>query len=661
MTDTVPLRDYSRSRAVLIGAWDYAHLTPVPAARNSLERVAGLLTGPLCGWPKPRVKALRNVRRRDHLPDQLMKLFDGVEDVALFYFVGHGQLYEDELCLALRESPQAGPRRTTVGLPFSDVRAALRACDAQTKIVILDCCFAGHAARTEHTLASTSTNVIDKTLGTGAVTMAASGAYRTAWFESAPDVAAPQTYFTKYLVDVIEQGIPGHPQGLPLGPIYARTADALARDHRPEPTRSVRHDADRFILARNIAKPPESPAALPETPTASPSRDRDTTPPNIPAPSSPSPDSGAESAVPTARRGPSRRSIVLGGIATLATTSGAVLIGLRLANGGRDHESRDNPSSHPSAGGHRPSDPPSPHPWFSITNTTGTVTPMTFSPDGKTLAGSDSDNTIGLWDIAARKHTGTLTSSTKGVHALAFSPDGNTLATGYDDKTVRLWDVAARKSIATLTGHTGPVMSVVFSHDGKTLTTACNDNTVRLWDVTALRSITTLTSHAEPHAKVNLVALSPDGKTLISVSYDQSIRLWDVTDQQGTVTLTGHTSAESVALSPDGKTLATGCWDRTVRLWDVAARKSIAALSGHTSAVDSVAFSPDGKTLASAGSDGLFNYGDPVVRLWDVAARKSIAALSGHTSPVDSVAFSPDGKTLASASSDHTIRLWKLT
>jgi hypothetical protein len=64
----------------------------------------------------------------------------------LFYFVGHGQLHGDELCLALRGSPLAGPRRAT-SVPFSDVRAALRECDAETKIVILDCCFSGTAAR----------------------------------------------------------------------------------------------------------------------------------------------------------------------------------------------------------------------------------------------------------------------------------------------------------------------------------------------------------------------------------------------------------------------------------------------------------------------------------------------------------------------------------
>ncbi|MCX5357937.1 caspase family protein [Streptomyces sp. NBC_00124] len=93
MTEAGPPRDYSRSRAVLIGVSKYNHLPSAkPAAANSLERMARLLTGPLCGWPKQRVEVWREPRRRDRLPDQLMRAFDGVVDVALFYFVGHGQL-----------------------------------------------------------------------------------------------------------------------------------------------------------------------------------------------------------------------------------------------------------------------------------------------------------------------------------------------------------------------------------------------------------------------------------------------------------------------------------------------------------------------------------------------------------------------------------------
>ncbi|MFD8699960.1 caspase family protein [Kitasatospora purpeofusca] len=251
MTEAAQWRDYSRSRAVVVGAWDYLHLPPVPAARKSMERLAGLLASPLCGWPTERVEVLSNLRRRENVPDRLMELYEDAADVALFYFVGHGQLHEDQLALALRESPETGPRRLTTGLPFTDVRAALRECGARTKIVILDCCFAGNATQPENSLAST-TDLIELTAGTGAFTMAASGMYRTAWFETG-EVADAQTYFTKYLVDTIERGFSDHPGNLPLGRIFRATADALGRDRKPEPTRSVRHDADQFIFARNSA------------------------------------------------------------------------------------------------------------------------------------------------------------------------------------------------------------------------------------------------------------------------------------------------------------------------------------------------------------------------------------------------------------------------
>ncbi|MGD0558709.1 MAG: caspase family protein [Streptosporangiaceae bacterium] len=246
------MRDYSRSRAVLLGAWDYSDLESVPAACHSLKRMEALLTGPLCGWPVTRVEVVANADRRGELPDRLMRLFGDVSDVALFYFVGHGQLYDDELCLALAESPGKGSRRKTTGLPFSDVRNALRESDAKTKIVILDCCFSGQATRSGHGLDAAAADVTDMSVGAGEFTMAATTTYRTAWFETSRRVDGPQTYFTKYLIDTIEQGLHGCGDGLPLGAVFSHTADALARDKRPVPTHSVRHHADRFILARNV-------------------------------------------------------------------------------------------------------------------------------------------------------------------------------------------------------------------------------------------------------------------------------------------------------------------------------------------------------------------------------------------------------------------------
>ena len=64
MSERPPLRDYGRSFAVLMGTWDYAFLNRVPAAKHSLRRMAGLLSGPLCGWPQDRLLILRTCPAR---------------------------------------------------------------------------------------------------------------------------------------------------------------------------------------------------------------------------------------------------------------------------------------------------------------------------------------------------------------------------------------------------------------------------------------------------------------------------------------------------------------------------------------------------------------------------------------------------------------------
>ena len=72
--------------------------------------------------------------------------------------------------------------------------------------------------------------MVDLAAGTGAYTMAATSAYTTAWYESGPGSARPQTFFTKYLADLVERGIPGQPTGLKLDPLFRQLRENLAAD-----------------------------------------------------------------------------------------------------------------------------------------------------------------------------------------------------------------------------------------------------------------------------------------------------------------------------------------------------------------------------------------------------------------------------------------------
>lgn len=252
MTSHSLLREYSHSRAVLVGVSRYEFLSPVPAAENSVRRMAEMLTGQLCKWPKNRVLVLENESSPGDLHDRLITAFQDVTDVALFYFVGHGQIAsDDQLCLGLTRSRKEATRRAATSLRFPDVRQALLDSNARIKIVILDCCFSGVAARDG--LAGFSDDIIEMTSGTGAYTMTASRAYNTAWYEDDPGISRPQTFFTKYLVDLIERGIPGGRAGLRLDAIFQELHSNLTSDNRPEPQKRAVNDAREFVFALNAA------------------------------------------------------------------------------------------------------------------------------------------------------------------------------------------------------------------------------------------------------------------------------------------------------------------------------------------------------------------------------------------------------------------------
>jgi hypothetical protein len=214
--------------------------------------MAGLLTSARCGWPREEVHEHEDPEVPDGLPAQLVGRFQSARQVALFYFVGHGQYdTEEQLCLAVRETRNEAHQRRVTSLEWESVRYALRLSHARTKIVILDCCYANLAGASIGRLGTP--DPLERLRGTGTLIMSATSEWGLAGYETGPTAAPPQTYFTKYFADAVERGIPGEGPRLRLGPLFNQVAEEMAAAGLPVPVSNFREYVTEFEFADNAA------------------------------------------------------------------------------------------------------------------------------------------------------------------------------------------------------------------------------------------------------------------------------------------------------------------------------------------------------------------------------------------------------------------------
>lgn len=303
------------------------------------------------------------------------------------------------------------------------------------------------------------------------------------------------------------------------------------------------------------------------------------------------------------------------------------------------------------------------------------VNGLTFSPDGKLLAGA-ADGTLMIWDV----QTGKLLQAVKSegdLRAVSFSPDGKTLAAaaffmGFGGE-LKWWDTQTWTS-KNQTMMTSELLgrSVAFSLDGKLLAGGNRDGKVSFWDVNsakktkAVKAVGGVVSFVAFLPNEELLASGTSGKGVMKPRPDNPA--WSTLQEFGEVALvdlsTGKvkrtlatsdndTTDYRVAFSQDGKLLATRGAEDAIELCDAQTGQLTKSLKGPKGEVKTLAISPDGKTLASAGDD-------KIIRLWNIESGETTSSLTGHDGAVTLVAFSPDGRTLASTSADKTVRLWKI-
>ncbi|MFJ9029888.1 caspase family protein [Streptomyces sp. NPDC102274] len=243
----VGLPDPAASRAVLIGTAAYRHLPALPAVQaNVTDLAAELCDATVWGLPREHCTVVADPQNATAMLDPVHRAGDQATDTLLVYYAGHGMRDSEsaDLYLAL-----GGSRDNTgyTAVAYQHVRAALRSARARRKIVVLDCCFSGRAART---LSAGSDVLAAQAAVDGAFVLTASPRDRLAL---APD-GERHTAFTGEMLGVLRQGIEDGPELIDLDTLHRVLEERLRAKNRPLPQRSQENGVGRLPLARNRAR-----------------------------------------------------------------------------------------------------------------------------------------------------------------------------------------------------------------------------------------------------------------------------------------------------------------------------------------------------------------------------------------------------------------------
>ncbi len=166
------------------------------------------------------------------------------------------------------------------------------------------------------------------------------------------------------------------------------------------------------------------------------------------------------------------------------------------------------------------------------------VPSIAFTPDGITLAVVNGDK-VRLREVGSERISGTFMADSP-LYQAAFSPDGRWLAATGSDNLIRLWEVAQAYRTGQehypepmiFSGHDGAagtfralVWKAIFSPDGRLIFSAGGDGTVRVWEVASGKLLDTHSAHP---GGATCLSLRADGLVLASGGLDGSVKIWEV-------------------------------------------------------------------------------------------------------------------------------------
>ncbi|GCE28746.1 hypothetical protein KDA_42300 [Dictyobacter alpinus] len=303
------------------------------------------------------------------------------------------------------------------------------------------------------------------------------------------------------------------------------------------------------------------------------------------------------------------------------------------------------------------------------------VNALAWSADGKRIA-SGRSNEVRVWDAA----NGTLAYThwakpveymrAGSVKSVIWSPNGKYLASSTTNERVQVWNAANGADIHTYRpdswGLNEHVVPITWAPDSQFIASGYWDYldgltpSVRVWNALTGQSPLMYSGHTQA---LSAVAWSPDGKLIASGSEDHTIQVWDPISGDLFFKTDVDSSTIDVLWSADSKRIAYFHGSGPgLRIQDIATGKIVQSLQAdrfHT--IDTLVkpvWSLDGKYIAVAARTSMFDL--PVVYVWDATTGAHIYSYSGHQTRLNAIAWSPDSKRIASSDLDRLVHVWEI-
>jgi uncharacterized caspase-like protein len=219
-------------RALVVGINNYPGSAKLNGCINDASALGAVLETHGNGDPNFAVRLCTDVATKGELIKLLKDLFSADDEVALFYFSGHG--FENELGTYL-VTPDI--EKYDLGVSMGDLMTIVNGSKARNRIIILDCCHSGAAGTTK--IIGTESSIINN----GVTILTASKSDQLSMEVNGHGV------FTNLLVDALQGGAADIRGDITPGSIYSYIDQALGYwQQRPV----FKTNISEFIALRHI-------------------------------------------------------------------------------------------------------------------------------------------------------------------------------------------------------------------------------------------------------------------------------------------------------------------------------------------------------------------------------------------------------------------------